>query len=461
MFNKKLIAVSIITLVTLLLMAPAVAPQVQAKSSVTIRFAASGLSTYNGVIVNIAGDDWSVSDFGWKTFSWEPGETIAITALPSVTGWDDGVYKFSNWTNGNGLVDNSGTLIVPSIDTTVTMNYELTSFTARFATTGLATYNSQILIVDETTYTASDLGSTTFFWEQGTTHSVEAITPVTGWDSTKYAFSDWTNGNGLTTTQGTFTMPSHDVTTTANYVEGTVDVMFEYADLSNINGDPLVLTIDGTPYTYWAVPQTDFKWDIGSTHTVEVTTPITGWDSVTHYFQNWTNGNGLTGTSGNLTVPASDVTVTANYGLASPSAVTALTIACDPTSIDRTVTNTTTLSGYLTSSGLGVQGKTIALSYLNGAEWTPIVSVTTTTGGAYTYDWTIPASLPNGHFVLKADFAGDSCYEASSAQTQGGGLLFVTPEYTWGIVGLVACLAAFLVFRKVKGSPSAKATVQA
>ena len=46
--------------------------------------------------------------------------------------------------------------------------------------------------------------------------------------------------------------------------------------------------------------------------------------------------------------------------------------------------------------------------------------------------------------------AGDSNYQASSATTTGGGMLFVTPEYAWGLLGLVACIAAFALFIKLK-----------
>jgi hypothetical protein len=126
-------------------------------------------------------------------------------------------------------------------------------------------------------------------------------------------FVDWTNGFGLTTTSGDFTMPDYDVVATANYAPSNVHVCFEHSGLSNLNSGVTVLTIDGVNYDVWQVSQTDFQWDIGSTHSVVAASPLTGWDNVSHAFQGWTNGNGLTATSGTLTVPTSDVTVTVNY----------------------------------------------------------------------------------------------------------------------------------------------------
>jgi len=77
-----------------------------------------------------------------------------------------------------------------------------------------------------------------------------------------------------------------------------------------------ILTIDDEPYTFWSLTTTNptvFFWEIGSQHTVVASTPLTGWDGVTHAFSSWTNGNGLGIPSGTFIVPTSDVTVTANY----------------------------------------------------------------------------------------------------------------------------------------------------
>ena len=147
---------------------------------------------------------------------------------------------------------------------------------------------------------------------------------------------------------------------------------------------------------------------IGSTLTIAATPTITGYDGVTHYFSSWTNGNGLTTASGTFTVPNTDVILTVNYGLTQPptTSATTLTVACSVDSVDKG--NPITVAGTLTSTGAGVTGKTITLTYYNGLTWCSIGSPTTSAGGAYTYSWTVPAELANGVYPVKATFAGDS-----------------------------------------------------
>ncbi|MCW4019484.1 MAG: hypothetical protein NWF00_12545 [Candidatus Bathyarchaeota archaeon] len=315
-----------------------------------------------------------------------------------------------------------------------------------FAVNGVSNYSGTLITVDGVQYDLWNMP--TFQWAPGSTHTVSASTPVTGWDSTVYRFSSWTNGNGLTDASGTFTTPSSDVTVTANYVLASVTVTFESTGVSDYNG--VVLTIDGTGYDWWNLPS--FTWETDTTHTVTASTPITGWDSVTHYFSSWTNGNGLTGASGTFTVPASDTTVTANYDTTPPAAETSLTINCIPTTVDKTGTATTSITGTLTSSGSGVADKSIVISYFDGLSWTQIDTATTAAGtGVYQYSWDVPAALANGEYVLKAVFAGDSSYEESTATTGmvgNGGNLFVVPEYLWGgLAALGACFAALIVFK--------------
>ena len=182
-----------------------------------------------------------------------------------------------------------------------------------FASSGATNYDDQILTIDGTTYKNSDLGSLNLLWVVGSTHSVQATTPIKGWDNTGHRFLNWTNGNGLVTASGTFTMPNGAVTVTANYGVSTAHVYFVQHGLSSINSGVTILTIDGVNYDIYQLPNINFQWDIGSTHTVVANTPVVGWNSVSHTFQSWTNGNGLTGISGTFTVPSSDVSVTVNY----------------------------------------------------------------------------------------------------------------------------------------------------
>jgi hypothetical protein len=182
----------------------------------------------------------------------------------------------------------------------------------KFAT-NLTHFDGQGIVIDGVSHKWVDY--LTFNWVSGDTHTIRAISPADTWDtpSKSFVFYNWTNGNGLENASGTFTVPDESVTVTANYVQSTVYVSFRTSGISNLNAGVTVLTIDGTPYDYWAVANSKFSWDAGSTHTVAAASPIKGWDNVVNHFSSWTNGNGLTKTTTTFTTPTTDVTVTANY----------------------------------------------------------------------------------------------------------------------------------------------------
>jgi hypothetical protein len=90
--------------------------------------------------------------------------------------------------------------------------------------TGLAT----VLRIDGTDYTYSQLQSLSFSWVPGSTHSVTVFSPVAG-AGKQYAFTGWTNGDGLTSETSTYTVPSTDTTVTANYIEVPLHVIPEVA----------------------------------------------------------------------------------------------------------------------------------------------------------------------------------------------------------------------------------------
>jgi hypothetical protein len=294
---------------------PVPTPTITPGIPVDITFATASTSTINSgvTVLTIDGTNYDRWQIQQATFHWISGQTHTVAAANQLTGWDGNLYKFANWTNGNGLNAASGSFTVPASGITVTANYQLSSYTVHFATSGATNYDGQILIIDGTTYKNTDLGSLSPIWVVGSTHSIQAITPIKGYDNTGHKFLNWANGNGLVTASGTFTMPNGPVTLTANYVVSTAHVYFAQHGLSSITDGVTILTIDGVNYDIYDLPNINFQWDIGSTHTVAANTPVVGWNSVSHQFQGWTNGNGLTGNSGTFTVPSTDTTVTANY----------------------------------------------------------------------------------------------------------------------------------------------------
>ena len=440
-----------------------------AKSTAAVSFRTSGLSNMNsGVTVltidGTAYDYWQVQN---TNFKWLKGSTHSVTAATSITGWDNVKHDFSSWTNGNGLTSTSSTFTTPTSDVTVTANYAVSSttpYTATFAASGFTGTDYSIIKIDGETIAYGDLSGKSYLWAAGSTHTIQALGPVYDYSTPAkgYTFSSWTNGNGLVTASGTFTMPTNDVTVTANYVQSTVQVTFATSGLgtsstTHMNSGDTILTIDGTNYDFWGIINFKAQWTKGSTHSVTAVSSITGWDNVVNTFSSWTNGNGLTSNSGTLTTPNSDVAVTVNYAtFTSTTAATALTVTCTNGTTDGTLA----ISGTLRSGCSGLSGKTITITYYDGAAWQSIGQTTTGCNGAYSYTWTVPTQIATGVYPLKASFAGDSCYQASSASgelTFYGMHLVVLPESLGSIVALVACFGGAVVFFKMRSKNGVKA----
>ena len=338
----------------------------------------------------------------------------------------------------------SFSLLVPQVDATVTSGKKVN---VTFMIDGVGNYNKDIITINGQTYTKNNLQTKSYM--PGSTIQVSVVEEVTEaeWYPDKFRFSSWTNGNGLVGVSGTFVVPKYDVTVTANYeVVPKVFVEFEIAGLGNYNAD--IITIDGEYYTKNYIPK--FYWFTGSTHSVSVETPVAlvFWPYTTYYFSGWTNGNGLTGASGTFTVPSSDTTVIANYGL-SPVLETAMTISCTLGSVSGSTT--TIISGILSSGGSGIAGKNVALTYYDGANWNSIGSTTTSSDGTYNYNWIVPEDLENGGYPVKAEFQGDTEYLSSSAVTGNAGSLMVVPEFPLGgLVALLTCFSSALIFIKLR-----------
>jgi hypothetical protein len=188
-----------------------------------------------------------------------------------------------------------------------------TTATITFAQSGLGSDvagGTNVFTIIGTSYTKSQLPYG-FTWTTGDTHSVTAITPITGSTYT-YDWSSWTNGDGLSTNSGTYTVPGSNTTVTATYVVRPLITFAQSGLGSDVTGGTTVLTIDSAGYTKTQLASQVFSWVVGSTHSVASTTPITG-STYFYYFSSWTNGDGLSGASGTYTTPSSAITVTVNY----------------------------------------------------------------------------------------------------------------------------------------------------
>ena len=219
--------------------------------------------------------------------------------------------------------------------------------------------------VTPTTYTVTVTDGTT---DKATAAAGDTVTITAGSPATGYQFKNWT-GSGVTfasatSTVTTFTMPASNVTVTANYekINYTVSVTLGMASKTSANyGDTITLTANaaatGMEFDKWVVKsgstavtfasatstQTTFSMPAGNvsveatykakTYTVTVsggtaspttqmynnTVTITANSPQTGYqFKNWTTSDGVTFANANnatttFTMPAKNVTVTANF----------------------------------------------------------------------------------------------------------------------------------------------------
>ena len=185
-------------------------------------------------------------------------------------------------------------------------------------------------------------------------------------------------------------------------------------------------------------------------------TAITATANGDYIFSHWSNTGSISfadTTTATTTMTVNGIgTVTAHF---TQKATTSLTIASNLETVDKG--NPITVSGTLTSEGTTLSGKTIVLSYYNGTHLLEVGTTLTQADGTYHYVWTVPASLPNGQYIVKADFAGDSQFLDCSSADSGGNLsVNVLPEYAFGgLTAMIICLAAMmLVFKRNKAPKS-------
>jgi uncharacterized repeat protein (TIGR02543 family) len=204
--------------------------------------------------VSITSSNGSVTGAGQKTV----GSTVTLSATPN-TG-----YTFSGWTvNSGGVTISNNSFTMPAEDVSITANYTAIDYT---------------VTVGGSNGTESGGGTYNF----GETVTLSA-TPNTG-----YTFSGWTvNSGGVTISNNSFTMPAGNVSITANYTA------IDYT-----------VTVGGSNGT----ESGGGTYNFGETVTLSAT-PNTGYT-----FSGWTvNSGGVTISNNSFTMPAGNVSITANY----------------------------------------------------------------------------------------------------------------------------------------------------
>jgi protocatechuate 3,4-dioxygenase beta subunit len=134
--------------------------------------------------------------------------------------------------------------------------------------------SATVLTIDSTPYNYSQLQSLSFSWTPGSTHTVVGSDTIPAGSGKQYVFLDWTNGDGLSGSNGTYTVPTSDTTPTANW-------QAQYFLSTSANFGSV------TPATGWQ--------NAGSQITISATAPSAS--SSDQYVWNGWNGTG----SGNYT----------------------------------------------------------------------------------------------------------------------------------------------------------------
>ncbi len=203
-----------------------------------------------------------------KAFA-EAGDTVTITANAPTSG-----YQFKNWT-GSGVTfananNASTTFVMPASNVSVQANYEKVSYS-----------------VSVTLGTASKSSATS-----GETITLNADTPATGMEFDKWVVKSgstpvsFANASSASTS---FTMPAGNVSVEATYKAKSYTVT-----VNNGSASPSTQTYNNTVTITANTPQTGYK------------------------FKNWTTSDGVTFANANnatttFTMPAKNVTVTANF----------------------------------------------------------------------------------------------------------------------------------------------------
>jgi len=214
-----------------------------------------------------------------QTYSWTIGSTHTLEAISPVSGGSGTQYVWTSWSDGGGR---SHTYTTPSSSQTVTANFK-----------------TQYYLTMAANPSSGGSVSPSSGWRDADTSVQIHATTNSGW-----TFTSWT-GSGSGSYSGsdnprTITM-NGPITETANFQQSTVSITIT----SNPTGSGFV-GVDGNSIT---TPRT-YSWIVGSTHTLEAVSPVSGGTGIQYIWTSWSDGGARTHT---YTVPSSPQTATANY----------------------------------------------------------------------------------------------------------------------------------------------------
>ena len=189
------------------------------------------------------------------------GDTVTLTPTP------DTGYYFTGYTTSPTVTISSNAFTMPASNVTVTANFAKITYTV--------------------TASAGTGGSLTASKSSANYGDTITLTPIAG---TGYYFSGYTTSPTTTISNNQFVMPASNITVTATFTKITYTI-----------------TRAASPSAGGTVTTSAATATMGTSVTVSQT-PNTG-----YYFTGWTTSPSLTISGGAFTMPASNVTITANY----------------------------------------------------------------------------------------------------------------------------------------------------
>jgi len=258
-----------------------------------------------------------------------------------------------------------------------TINY---GFTAAITVTSSPT-GSGFVRVDGVEITTPQ----TFTWDVGSTHIMEALSPISGGTGIQHVWVSWSDGGAQS---HTITVPSSPTTYTANFKK-------QY-----------MLTVSISPAGAGVLSASSGWRDDGTT--VQVTaTPNTGYS-----FYYWSLDGVNVGSSPSYSVPMnSPHSLTAFFR---GTSTMSLGLSAESIALGASVTVSGTITPAQPSPEIPV-GTTVVLSYsLDGSTWNIFIMTQTASGGAYSVVWYPPYPKT---YQIKATWSGNANYEGSTSSS--------------------------------------------
>jgi len=198
-----------------------------------------------------------------------------------------------------------------NIEASVASIRAISTATITFQVSGASSDASgTLLTIDGTAYSYGQFPVQFAAWTIASTHTVAASDPVSAGSGKRYAWTSWTNGDGLSAASGTYTVPPSSQTVTANYVTQWL-ISFTSSGIGADTSTNTVVTVNGVNYAKGSLPYTAW-YNNGASISYAYASPVYSTTTGKRYSWSSTSGLGQTAQSGTFSASATG-TVTGTY----------------------------------------------------------------------------------------------------------------------------------------------------